>query len=393
MSLKLQMNAIALGITISGLIAACGDLDSARTYLNAFDYKGDIRVSVRNAVPGKDNQLFLVASTPKTVTSLVFCLGNEPDKCVQGANGYTESRRMEVDRPRHFFVFNNVLEVGAGSNIAIVGKDANGQIVDRRVIEFATPNGGTTASPGPSPSGNADGRNSNGSGGPTGQQEVEFRDAAGLRSTYKITVPADATSKVYGLHVHLHGDGGGGYRDYPNRETRNDLIGVTVLSPNRGQSWNGAAGPQHARYLNELIQNDLIKKYNINLDRIYFSGVSGGAYFLSGYFIPTFGAQYNSGAFLMCGGMAPQQQFANPEFLKTFRIHWETTNGERQDILANVRQSIAGYQNQLRQVGGSAEIQTSTFEGAGGHCIFDGRTYTSGIQFMMDRKFNSILKN
>src|SRR5690606_29495321 len=108
----------------------------------------------------------------------------------------------------------------------------------------------------------------------------------------------DVATKVYGLHIHLHGDGGGGYRDFPNQATKFDLIGVTVKAPNFNLQWGRNQGRTHAKYLDDLIQNELIKKYNIDLDKIYFSGVSGGAYFLTGSFIPEFGHNYNSGAFI-----------------------------------------------------------------------------------------------
>ncbi len=105
-------------------------------------------------------------------------------------------------------------------------------------------------------------RSSKGSGGATGLQENSFTSDNNLTSSYKINAPADAgNGKVYGLHIHLHGDGGGGYRDFPNRETRFDLIGVTVKAPNTGLQWGRSQGVAHGQFLNDLIQNELVKKY------------------------------------------------------------------------------------------------------------------------------------
>lgn len=234
-------------------------------------------------------------------------------------------------------------------------------------------------------------RSSNGSGGPVGLNEINFTDSTGLTSSYKINAPEDVTQTVYGLHVHFHGDGGGGYRDFPNQETRYGLIGVTVRAPNQTLQWGRNQGVAHSRYANELIQNELLAKYNIDLDRIYFSGVSGGAYFLSGSFIPAYGQLYQSGAFLMCGAEAPRVEFADPNSLKNFRIHWQGTVGERQDIKQSIDRSVAAYRNLLDSVAGDPNQQSIEVVGNGGHCEFDDLPYTPGIQSMMDRKFNIIL--
>jgi hypothetical protein len=235
---------------------------------------------------------------------------------------------------------------------------------------------------------------SNGSGGGLGLVEKSYTDTHNLRSSYKINAPQDASAtKAYGLHIHLHGDGGGGYKDFPNKETRQDLIGVTVKAPNASLTWGRASGVAHANYLNDLIQNELVKKYNVDLDRIYFSGVSGGSYFLAGHFLPMYGHVYKRGAFLMCGGMAPQVAFVQPEFLKSFRIHWQITAGERDDIKASVDDSVSGWKSALTKAGGDAALETFAAEGDGGHCEFDGQDYTSGIQSMMDLKFATIVTN
>lgn len=237
-------------------------------------------------------------------------------------------------------------------------------------------------------------RYSKGSGGATGMVEQTFKASNGLTSTYKINAPADAgPDKPYGLHIHFHGDGGGGYRDFPNKETRNDLIGVTVKSPNAALTWGRADGVAHTLYAQELIQNELIKKYNVDLKRIYFSGVSGGAYFLAGSFIPAYGKVYRTGAFLMCGGEAPRVAFDDPSFLKDFVVYWQVTAGERADINQSVRRSIAAYKTALDAAGGDAALQGSEFTGAGGHCEFDGKSYTTGIQYMLDLKFKTVLRD
>jgi hypothetical protein len=238
-------------------------------------------------------------------------------------------------------------------------------------------------------------RSSQGSGGGTGLVEIPFTDSTGLASTYKINAPADVAQKVYGLHIHLHGDGGGGYRDFPNKDLRYDLIGVTVKAPNTNLQWGRAQGRAHALYVNELIQKELIKKYNVNLDRIYFSGVSGGAYFLMGSFLPEFGQTYNSAALILCGSEPPRVAFTDPNMLSKFRIHIEVTAGERQDILSSVQSTVTAYKNAMNAAGIAADqqakLQTLNIQGPGGHCEFDGVSYTTGIQQAIDTKFKMVL--
>lgn len=237
-------------------------------------------------------------------------------------------------------------------------------------------------------------KGSGGKGGGTGLLEVPFTDSKGTASSYKINAPADP-KVVQGLHIHLHGDGGGGYVDFPNKELRYDLISVTVKAPNANLTWGRAQGRQHAFYLNDLIQNELLKKYDIDPSKIFFSTVSGGSYFLTGSFVPEFGQFYKSAALVMCGGEAPRVAFTDPKVLGQFRLHWEVTAGERADISTSVQASVAAYKNASASAGVAAgdqtKLQTLSVEGAGGHCEFDGVSYTSGIQQMIDKKFKSIL--
>jgi hypothetical protein len=248
--------------------------------------------------------------------------------------------------------------------------------------------------PGATPAGPAV-RSSQGSGGGSGLLEVAFADSTGLASTYKINAPADVGQKVYGLHIHLHGDGGGGYVDFPNKDPRYDLIGVTVKAPNTNLQWGRVQGRSHALYVNELIQKELTKKYNVDLDRIYFSGVSGGAYFLMGSFLPEFGQNYNSAALVLCGSEPPRVAFTDSAMLSKFRIHIEVTAGERQDILSSVQSTVTAYKNAMNAAGIAADqqarLQTLNIQGPGGHCVFDGVSYTTGIQQAIDTKFKMVL--
>ena len=55
------------------------------------------------------------------------------------------------------------------------------------------------------------------------------------------------------------------------------------------------------------------------------------------------------------------------------------TVGERADTTSSVMAAVSAYETNFKTVV------------AGGHCEFDGEAYTSGIQYMIDLKFNYIL--
>jgi len=209
---------------------------------------------------------------------------------------------------------------------------------------------------------------SGGSGGALGDSEGSFTASNGKSSTYKISVPADAREKIYGLNVYLHGDGGGDYKwffkDNANIALTKNLIGVTVLAPNVGRQWyrNGEA---NALFVHELIQNEILKKYNLDKTRIYFAGTSGGSQFLTGQFIPIYGFHYNSGAVLMCGGPANWQDSlaGGDEFVKKFKLAWIATRFDF--LLPQVEKGIAYYKSKGFQV--ESEIFPT-----GNHCSFKG---------------------
>lgn len=206
-----------------------------------------------------------------------------------------------------------------------------------------------------------------GSGGKTGRVEQRFTASNGKASTYKTIIPADAgPDKAYGLTIHLHGDGGGDYQWLfePNVAIgkKHDLIGIVVMAPNAAKRWYND-GEKNAVFLSELIEKELFAKYNVDPERVYFSGVSGGSQFLTGQFLPLFGGRYNSGAVLLCGGPASWLKSfdASESFVKRFKLAWYTHAG---DFLADqVEAGIEFYKDKGFQV--DAEILPG-----GKHCEF-----------------------
>jgi hypothetical protein len=226
-------------------------------------------------------------------------------------------------------------------------------------------------------------RGSRGQGGATGFIESQFTASNQKSSNYKTRIPIDVSSKLYGLNIHLHGDGGGDYRwlfeDNVRFGLQHGLIGVVVLAPNPERRWY-RQGEQNALFLHELVQNEIAKKYNIDLSRIYFSGVSGGSQFLTGQFIPLYGKRYRSGAVMLCGGPANWLRRLDMEEadINAFRLSWFATAGDF--LLDQVEEGIQYYRSRGFPV-------TSEILPTGSHCSFPG-----GVNAALEKKLRDIVR-
>jgi len=123
-----------------------------------------------------------------------------------------------------------------------------------------------------------------GSGGPTG----EGSGSAGA-GTYRYRVPASySPNTAIPLLLALHGDEGTPDYIYSAFRGLQDssagaFILVTPKAPFGGGSWYQATS-QHTDFINQVIDSQL-KGYNIDQDRIWITGWSGGATFLGYYAI------------------------------------------------------------------------------------------------------------
>lgn len=120
-----------------------------------------------------------------------------------------------------------------------------------------------------------------GSGGLTGERErVDFEG-----SLYYVTTPADYdASREWPLILGLHGDEGDpansvnwNWRTVPDGR----FIFVAPKATNESGSWY-MASDDNAAWMDSLLES-LLSQYNVDLDRIYIWGLSGGAEFISGY--------------------------------------------------------------------------------------------------------------
>ncbi|KAK1833093.1 hypothetical protein QBC39DRAFT_401996 [Podospora conica] len=213
-----------------------------------------------------------------------------------------------------------------------------------------------------------------------------------------------------GLHLLLHGDGGQSFFTFPNQgapTTASPLVGVVVLAPSENLLWGQRAGPPSgldrpdgaadAALIAALVRDVLPRMVAFDAGNVFFTGVSGGALLLSGFFMPGQVARIpgTKGVLLMCGAMAPQVRVVGGGVFAGLRIHYQSTRGELVSLQGAIPEAVTAFEDLAAAAGLSrAEIgalQTVDNEPEGGHCEFDGRGFDSGIQVVVDG-FGSIMQ-
>ncbi|KAK5660666.1 hypothetical protein OQA88_12030 [Cercophora sp. LCS_1] len=214
---------------------------------------------------------------------------------------------------------------------------------------------------------------------------------------------AGATSR-FGLNVLLHGDGGQSFFDFPNQAVQGNLLGVVVLAPSENLLWGQRAGPPSglsradgeadSLAVRDLIRDVLPQVVAFDPTNIFFTGVSGGALTLSGFFMPAHLAEFpDAGVLLMCGALEPQVEVVNASaFVGNSKIHFQTTLGELDILQESIPAAIRAFEDiavaeglSARQIGA---LQTVDNTPNGGHCEFDEFGFVSGIQLIADNFAN-----
>lgn len=175
-----------------------------------------------------------------------------------------------------------------------------------------------------------------------------------------------------------------------------------MLAPDPNLFWGGGRGLNrvngvaHAQAVNDLVLNELSRFMAFNRTNVFFTGVSGGALLLSGFFIPQFMNNFlGTGVLLNCAALAPQVNFVNGNAVaRSTRIHFQSTQRELQNLQGSIPEAIVAFENLARGAGlNNAQInrlQTVDNSPDGGHCAFDGKGFVSGIQLMADNFANII---
>ena len=193
-------------------------------------------------------------------------------------------------------------------------------------------------------------------------------------SEYKLMIPDNELNKgSYGLLVYLHGDEA---RDYYSSWIVNQLIPiakeynlilVSVLAPGMVKRWYVA--PRYkADYLNKLITTDLVSKFDIDTNNVYFTGSSGGSQFLTGIFIAEYASNYGGGAFPTCGGANLFTGYQvkpkiTEQMKQNFKLFYYTNTG---DFLYS---QVVASKRTYERLG----LMVQGFHAAGGHCQFQMR--------------------
>ena len=183
-----------------------------------------------------------------------------------------------------------------------------------------------------------------------------------------------------------------------------NLLGVVILAPSENLLWGQRAGPPSglsrddgaadSLAVRDLIRDVLPQMVAFDPTNIFFTGVSGGALTLSGFFMPAHLAEFaGTGVLLMCGALAPQVDVVDAEaFAANTKIHFQSTKDELVSLQGAIPEAIVAFENIAAGVGLSArqigQLQTVDNTPNGGHCEFDEQGFVSGIQLIADNFAN-----
>jgi hypothetical protein len=148
-----------------------------------------------------------------------------------------------------------------------------------------------------------------------------FKGSGGVTSNYEMFLPKDYKNVL----VFVHGDGGARSYDDFLPELKKALAphgfgALVVQAPDGHAVWH-KRGDQNAFWLDELLTKFVVKPFKGSDLKIYFAGVSGGAVFISGQFVPLMGQNYQGGAILLCGGAPPPHTCWGFDHLHRHRFH------------------------------------------------------------------------
>lgn len=188
-----------------------------------------------------------------------------------------------------------------------------------------------------------------GSGGSFTDMQFQSYTGAGMTSQYHIFAAGRTSTDTtpLGLVLQFHGDGAYEFKN-PNatyslggangiRQVAIDynMLCVPLLTPNSDGTW-WTTGNKNADWVQSFIETQIFPRYNIDRSRIWLSGYSGGAQFISQYFVPECSALIVDGGAVISGGGGKPNGNTDPSTINPFAqyfkdnyfMHWYTYQGD-----------------------------------------------------------------
>ena len=163
-------------------------------------------------------------------------------------------------------------------------------------------------------------------------QAVPFSNGT-TSSQYHLYAGHLNASTPHGIMIHLHGDGGFEYRQpqwstvpaYEKLAEQHGLMLVVPSTPDRATDtwWRKDTSGQYAA---DLLK-DLGRKYNLDLNQVYWTGYSGGADTVARHMMNSHSAGWTGGAAVLVagGGIYGQQAPLRPissTLMRNYEMHW-----------------------------------------------------------------------
>jgi hypothetical protein len=180
-----------------------------------------------------------------------------------------------------------------------------------------------------------------GSGGPASDLlRQSFTASNGLSSQYHLFGAGVPTNRPVGLLLQFHGDGAyefhnpsssyslGGSSGIVAQAKSRGMLTIAALSPDKQGSvtwWE--QGGANADYVRDLVQKVAYDRYDIDTSNVWLVGYSGGAQFITQFFLPKHSSMIDGGGSVVFGGggtpRVPVTPFASG-LTQKFWMHWYT---------------------------------------------------------------------
>lgn len=138
-----------------------------------------------------------------------------------------------------------------------------------------------------------------------------FTDGEGRTVRYQVSVPdALAAGEPHGVLLFFPWDGGGASyvreaRIHAALAAEHHLVSVSVRQPEGTRCWWAPEVEGYARLVDALLRERLLGAYGLDPDRVFLTGMSGGADFAAA-FPAHVGYRYGGGVVALCGGDVPR---------------------------------------------------------------------------------------